>query len=79
MEKQWPGQERLVVADHSCALFTISEPLVGPDAFPVSQLIEHSGYAEVLLWAFEQAWASAAPYPGTVRDVSPKHSRRSKS
>lgn len=68
----------LVVADRSCALFTISEPLVGPDAFPVSQLIEHSGYAEVLLWAFEQAWASAVAYDETCWSGITRSSRKVK-
>ncbi|MGH9153486.1 MAG: hypothetical protein ACRD03_14040, partial [Acidimicrobiales bacterium] len=61
-------------ADRRMALVAMTLEEVAEDGYPLTLWIEHPGYAAIHADAFEQRWASAAPFPSARRQ--PRHGRR---
>lgn len=61
---------KLVVVDQTVAMVSMADPTVPEGGYPTTLLIEHPGYAEFAVDAFERRWGRGRPY------APPKRSRK---
>lgn len=53
---------KLLVVDREVAVLALDHPVIYDAGFPVTLLVEHPGFANLLADLFEQQWAAARPY-----------------
>lgn len=53
---------KLAIFDRRSTLVSLDDPVLPQVGFPITLLIEHPGYSSVQAHAFENMWATAAPY-----------------
>lgn len=62
---------KLAIFDREVALLALSDPVLAEIGFPTSLMVEHPGFADLQVRAFNDLWNTATPYRDFVEAVRP--------